>query len=210
MRPGPQGLSAPGLGTLHCPCCHPHVQVPNPLPGAFPLGRGTDDGAKLEKWNRLSWAGTLLLLLGQSDPTATALTGVQALWGRPPAPHQAGSHILATLARGDGAGGEHGLRRPSRHLGPASEEAEKVVFLLQLVSINRGQPCLRRITTRTTTAVPIVWGGKLEANPKKLSLCTGAVPAGAPWSCTPGSWSLLRHGPFLLSPFSLVGMSPRG
>lgn len=109
--------------------------------------------------------------------------------GGPPAPHQAGSHILATLARGDGAGGEHGLCRPSQHLCPASEEAEKVVFFLQLVSINRGQPCLRRITTRTTTAVPIVWGAKPAANPKKLSLCTGAVPAGAPWSCIPGSWS---------------------
>lgn len=109
--------------------------------------------------------------------------------GGPPAPHQAGSHILATLARGDGAGDEHGLCRPSQHLCPASEEAEKVVFFLQLVSINRGQPCLRRITTRTTTAVPIVWGEKPAANPKKLSLCTGAVPAGAPWSCIPGSWS---------------------
>lgn len=197
--------------TLRCPCCHPRGQVPKASAGAFPLGRGTDNGAQLEKWSRLSRAGTFLLLPrslppGQSVPTAAALTGVQALQGGPPAPHQAGPHILAPLAQGDGAGSEHGLCRPSRHPGTASKEAEKVVFLLQLFSINRGQPCLHRVMAGTTAAMPIVWGAKPVANPKKaVGRGHGSIPAGGPWSCIPGPWSLLWHSPFLL-----VGMSPRG
>lgn len=79
----------------------------------------------------------------------------------------------------------------ARQSGTSSEEAVKVVFLFQLFSITRGQPCLYRIITGTTTAIPIVRAAKPTVNPKKLfapykrSLRSAPGGGPSPWS-SPG------------------------